>query len=169
MQSHCLMPCAAWWCRTLRLWLCTVCALWYGDGHTVSVVSEGARVRINLFWLHTGVSISFVTPDCHDGIRGYTGMVGWYGMVHSHCTTGSLSTLYRTLTCCQSHGHTVTVYSCYFYWYTRCHWYTFSARRLRDSRLSTPHAHRFASQRFTLAHRQLQLIAVTSMIVVFMN
>ena len=165
-----IASCCAWRGGTVRCaYGCVLCAL-YGMG-TVTPCLWYRRVR-------AVVSISFAVTcsqsllpcrDAHDGIRGYTGMVGWCGMVHSRCTTGSLSTLYRTLTCCQCHGHTVTVYSCYFYWYTRCHWYTFAARRLRDSRLSTPHAHRFASQRFTLAHRQLQLIAVTSMIVVFMN
>ena len=158
MQSHCLMLCVAWRYRTLRLWLCTVCALWYGDGHTVSCGVGRVRARINLFSLSRMYQslLSYWTVT-----MGYGDTRGWYGMVHTHCTTGSLSVQdSHLLPVARSHRHCHT---------PRCHWYTFSARRLRDSRLSTPHAHRFASQRFTLAHRQLQLIAVTSMIVVFMN
>lgn len=78
----------------------------WGRSYRVVWCRESARSYQSLFTL-TDVSISFVILDCHDGIRGYTGMVrdGTHSLHHwfTLCT-GFSPAASRTVTPSLSHA-----------------------------------------------------------------
>lgn len=101
-----IASCCAWRGGTVRCaYGCVLCAL-YGMGTVIPcrvVSGECALVSIS-FHSHGCINLF-----CHTGLsRWDTGIhgdgTGWYTL-----TAPLVHSLYRILTCCQSHGHTVTV------------------------------------------------------------